>query len=251
MVDRLRAAGCVWAEDEARLLTGESRSPQHLEEMIQRRVQGEPLEQIVGWAEFDGRRVLVAAGVFVPRRRSELLVRAASALLHADAVVVELCCGTGAVAFALARRHPGLAIAAADVDPAAVAVARRNLIGLGEVYEGDLFDALPATLRGRIGLVIANAPYVPTRAIATMPVEARRYEARTALDGGADGLDVQRRLIATMPGWVAPGAHLVIETSGSQAGATAELIERVGWRATVEESDEFDATVVIGARENG
>lgn len=251
LVERLRAAGCVWAEDEARLLIDESRSPEHLEEMVRHRVEGEPLEQIVGWAEFDGRRVLVAPGVFVPRRRSELLVRAASALLRPDAVAVELCCGTGAVAMALAHRHPGLVISAADLDPAAVAVARRNLADLAPVYEGDLFKALPAALRGRIDLVVANAPYVPTDAIATMPAEARLYEASAALDGGPDGLDIQRRLIRSLPGWASPTAHVVIETSRRQADTTAGLIEQIGWRTSVEESDELDATVVVGARRNG
>ena len=107
---------------------------------------------------------------------------------------------------------------AADVDPAAVACARRNL---PPVYQGDLYAALPERLRGRVDLLVVNAPYVPTAAIATMPPEARDHEPRVALDGGADGLDVQRRVAADAPAWLRPGGALLIETGADQAPRTA------------------------------
>jgi release factor glutamine methyltransferase len=239
----LRAAGCVFADDEARLLVDAARSAAELDDLVRRRVAGEPLEHLLGWAEFCGLRIAVAPGVFVPRRRTELLVRLAAALLQPGDVVVELCCGAAAVATALAAAVPGLALHAVDVDPAAVACARRNLVR-GSVYEGDLDAPLPAELRGRV--VVANAPYVPTDKIELMPPEARDHEPRVALDGGADGLDVQRRVIAAAPGRLAPGGSLLIETGERQAPLTAATMVAVGLVARVERSEELDATAVVG-----
>ena len=156
VVATLRAAGCVFADDEARLLVDAARSPAELGVLVQRRVAGEPLEHLLGWAEFCGLRIAVASGVFVPRRRTELLVRLATPLLRPGDVVVELCCGAAAVATALAAAVPGLALHAVDVDPAAVACARRNLVA-GRVYEGDLDVPLPADLRD------ASPSWSPTR----------------------------------------------------------------------------------------
>ncbi len=242
----LRAAGCVFAEDEARLLLSAARTPAELTEMVDRRVAGEPLEYILGWAEFCGLRIAVDPGVFVPRRRTELLVHEAAAVAGPGAVVVDMCCGSGAVAAALAAVLDGADVHAADVDPAAVRCARRNLAVAGHVYEGDLFEPLPAALRGRVDVLVANAPYVPTDAIAMMPPEARLHEARVALDGGSDGLDVQRRVAAAAPLWLAPGGSLLIETSADQAPLTAAAFARHGLTARVASSDELDATVVVG-----
>ena len=95
--------------------------------------------------------------------------------------------------------------------------------------EGDLYDALPADLRGRIDVVAVNAPYVPTDAIATMPPEARDHEPRVALDGGADGLDLHRRVLAEAGPWLAPGGAVVIETSRSQAAGTVAPLHDAGF----------------------
>jgi release factor glutamine methyltransferase len=133
---------------------------------------------------------------------------------------------------------------AADLDPAAVRCARRNLVG--SVYEGDLYAALPAALRGRVDVLVANAPYVPTDAIALMPPEARDHEARAALDGGADGLDVQRRVAAGAPDWLAPGGSLLIETSGRQAPETLAAVARAGLTGRVVVDEELAGTVVVG-----
>ena len=238
----LRAAGCVFAEDEARLLVD---APGDLRALVARRVAGEPLEHLLGWAEFAGRRVAVAPGVFVPRRRTELLVDLAVARVAPGGVVVELCCGVAAVATVLAERVPGLTLHAVDVDPAAVACARRNLVG-GHVHLGDLDAPLPLDLAGRVDVLVANAPYVPTRAIALMPPEAREHEPAVALDGGADGLDVQRRVAAAAPRWLAPGGTLLIETSVGQAPGTANAMIAAGLVAHVERDDDRDATAVVG-----
>jgi release factor glutamine methyltransferase len=250
VVLRLRAAGCVFAEDEARLLTEAAGTPAELADMVDRRVAGLPLEQILGWVEFCGLRLALAPGVFVPRRRTEFLVRCAVPLVPAGGgVVVDLCCGCGALGTALAGRLPGVEVHAADLDPAAVACARRNLARVGgQTYCGDLFAPLPATLRGRVDVVVANVPYVPTEAIALMPPEARDHEPRMALDGGGDGLDVARRVIVAAPDWLTPGGSLLFETSESQAETAAQLLTVAGFVPRIESDDEVGATVAVGTR---
>jgi release factor glutamine methyltransferase len=276
VVARLRAAGCVFAEDEARVLNGAARTREELDAMVARRAAGEPLEQVVGWAEFAGLRVLVDPGVFVPRRRSEFLVSVAVQLAGraggragstGPRMVVDLCCGTGALGLAVAAelsgnelpgsgadgpasasiRLSGVELHAADLDPAAVACARRNVGPAGgHVHAGDLFAALPDSLRGGIGTLICNAPYVPTSEIAFMPAEARDHEALMALDGGADGLAVLRRAAAGAPAWLAPGGVLLVETSERQAPSMAAVLSAAGLAARVHEDDETGATVVTG-----
>ena len=254
LADRLRAAGCVRAEDEARLLAEAARTPAELASLMDRRVGGEPLEQVLGWAEFCGRRFAVDQGVFVPRHRTEWLVRQAAAVAPAGgAVLVDLCCGSGAVgaavAAALAAAGCPVELHAADLDPAAVACARRNLAGTGgRVYQGELFQPLPARLRGRVDLLVANVPYVPTGEIGLLPAEARLHEPRLALDGGPDGLAVLRRLAAGAPRWLAPGGHLLVETGQRQALAATGAVAAGGLVPRLARCEQLDATVVIGTR---
>jgi release factor glutamine methyltransferase len=249
VVLRLRAAGCVFAEDEARLLLQEVRTAAELDALVERRVAGEPLEHVLGWAEFSGLRIAVAAGVFVPRRRTEFLVEQAIALAGPRAVVVDLCCGSGALGVAVATAVDGAELHAADVDPAAVSCARGNVARVGgQACEGDLYEALPPALRGRVDVLLANVPYVPSDAIALMPPEARLHEARVALDGGADGLDVARRVIEAAPAWLAPGGSLLFETSEDQASDAVETVTAAGLRGRVVADDERGATVVVGTR---
>ena len=246
VVRRLRQAGVVFAEEEAALLA-EAVTGTALDALVARRAAGEPLEPLLGWAAFDGLRVPVDPHVFVPRRRTELLAREAAALAGPDSLVLDLCCGTGAVGLAVATRVPGVTVHAADVDPAAVANARRTLAPVGgSVWEGDLFAALPVELRGRFAVIAVNAPYVPTGRIADMPREARDFEPHVALDGGDDGLDVHRRVAAEAGGWLAPGGALLIETGRTQAAWTALLLEQAGLSASVASDDEIDGTVAVG-----
>jgi release factor glutamine methyltransferase len=246
VVRRLRAAGIVFAEEEAALLV-DAAPGDGLDALVARRVAGEPLEPLLGWAAFDGLRVPVDPHVFVPRRRTELLAREGAALASAGSLVLDLCCGTGAVGLSIATRVPGAVVHAADVDPAAVANARRTLAPVGgTVWEGDLFAALPDRLRGGFAVIAVNAPYVPTGRIADMPREARDFEPHAALDGGADGLDVHRRVAAEAAAWLAPGGALLIETGRTQAAWTALLLEQAGLTAAVTSDDEIDGTVAIG-----
>lgn len=255
-VSRLRAAGCVFAEEEAALLLAAASDRAGLERLLQRRVEGFPLEYLLGWAEFCGLRIAVTPGVFVPRRRTEFLVQQALELLPvvSKSVVVDLCCGAGAIAAAIAVARPAVELHAADLDVAAVRCARQNLESFGPdgqpgaaVHQGDLFAALPGDLRGRIDLLVVNAPYVPTEEIVLMPAEARLYEAHAALDGGQDGLETQRRIAAEIRGWLVPGGQFAMETSKRQAGATAGLFTAQGLSVQVRSSAELAATLVIGA----
>jgi len=275
---RLRAAGCVFAEDEARLLVATAGSPEELDAMVERRADGLPLEQVLGWAEFCGLRIAVDPGVFVPRRRTEFLVQQAILLIRGDstppdppgplargdsippdspgplippgtparpqAVIVDLCCGAGAIGAALAAAVDRAEVHAVDIDPVAVRCARRNVPGY--VHQGDLYQPLPTRLRGRIGILAANVPYVPTGEIGFLPPEARAHEPRVALDGGPDGLEVLRRVAAGAPDWLAPGGHLLIETSERQAPLAAAAFAASGLTVQVATSPDLNATVVIG-----
>ncbi|MEP7055240.1 MAG: putative protein N(5)-glutamine methyltransferase [Actinomycetota bacterium] len=251
----LRAAGCVFAEEEAGLMVSAASTPAALADMIDRRASGAPLEHVLGWAQFCGLRLAVDAGVFVPRRRTEFLVGQAAALARLGGprpVVVDLCCGSGAVGAALISTLERIQLYAADVDPAAVRCARRNLTRTTAVVcEGDLYEALPAALRGHVDVLVANVPYVPTDEIALLPTEARLHEPLVALDGGADGLDVARRVIAGARAWLMPGGHLLFETSRAQAPYAAEAVERAGLTARIEVSEELNAAVVIGTSSGG
>jgi release factor glutamine methyltransferase len=248
VVDALRAAGCVFAEDEAALLEGEATGPDELKAMVARRVAGEPLEQVLGWADFAGVRVALEPGVFVPRQRTALMVDEAAQLLDGVTmpVVLDLCCGSGAVGLAVATRVP-CELFAADVEPTAVRCARRNLREVGgQVFEGDLFDALPLSLRGRVDVLTCNVPYVPTEAIASMPPEARDHEPHVTLDGGPDGLDVLRRVADRARDWLAPGGSLLVEVSTAQVPDASAAFRRGGLDPRVVSDDEIGATVLVG-----
>jgi release factor glutamine methyltransferase len=251
----LRAAGCVFAEDEAGLLIEAASSSDDLADMVGQRESGRPLEHILGWVEFCGRRVFVAPAVFVPRRRTELIVREAIDWLDrgfsedGEAVVVDLCCGCGAIGAAIAAARPMGELHAVDIEPRAVECARRNVEPVGgQVYTGDLFDPLPARLRGRIDILLANAPYVPTDAIALMPPEARDHEPTVALDGGTDGLAILRRVIDAAAVWLSPRGSLFVETSESQASSLIDYVTQAGLIGRRADSDELQATVVAVTR---
>lgn len=254
VVAALRAAGCVFAEDEAEILLAAAASGTDLDSMVEARVAGLPLEQIVGWAAFAGLRIAVGPGVFVPRRRTEVLVRLAIELARGvrhtgrTPVVLDLCCGSGALGAAVAAALDRIELHASDIEPAAVACARRNIpLRDGFVYQGDLFEPLPDSLRGRIDVLVANVPYVPTEEIPLLPTEARLYEPVVALDGGSDGLDIARRIAAEARQWLRPGGRMLIETSELQIPAATDVMTAAGLSPHVVTDDDIGATVVIGA----
>jgi release factor glutamine methyltransferase len=275
---RLAAAGCVCAEAEARWLLeealatgsgglaarrGEPLPPaaaQRLERMVARRVAGEPLQYVVGWAPFGPLRLEVGPGVFVPRPETELVAERAArhlaeraarhlaerAARHLDAaggrsapVAVDLCTGSGAIACFLAAEVPGARVLATEIDPGALAWARRNVRGTDqiELLEGDLDGPLPADLAGEVDVLVANVPYVPVGAIPLLPHDVREHEPRLALAGGLDGLDVLRRVVARAPHWLAPGGWLVCEIGDDQADAAAALLAGAGLVETAVQTD--------------
>jgi len=244
----LRAAGSVFPEDEAQLLISAAQTPADLATMLERRADGLPLEHVLGWAEFCGLRIAVDPGVFVPRPHTEFLVGQAVALAPPEAVVVDLCCGAGAIGVAVVASLDRAVLHAVDIDPAAVRCARRNVPANARVYEGDLYEPLPADLRGRVDVLVANAPYVPTDSIQLMPREARDHEPLLALDGGADGLDVVRRVTEAAPLWLAPGASLLIETSERQAEQAVETAAGNGLISRMARPEEMNAAVLIATR---
>lgn len=273
LIETLRSAGCVYAEDEAAILAEAAGSPAQLVRMVEQRVGGIPLEHIVGWAEFDGVRVTVAPGVFVPRQRSVFLVEQALTALAGQAVqrpvILDLCCGCGALGAALARRLAGSApsapsatpatfppamsalppceLYAVDVDAAAVACATGNVAPFGgQVLCGNLFHPLPHSLHGSLDLILANAPYVPRGELEFMPREARLYEPASALAGGADGLELHRSIAAQAGLWLRPGGTLLLECSAQQAAVSAEILAGSGFSTRSARSEELDCTVVTG-----
>jgi release factor glutamine methyltransferase len=248
VVDRLRAAGCVFAEDEAAMIAETARDDAELRAMVDRRIAGLPLEHVLGWASFRGLRIAVDPGVFIPRRRTEFLVAEALRVTAPGAVVLDLGCGSGALGAAIAAEQQ-VSLYAADIELAAVRCARRNLVPWrGTVYQGDLFSALPDELRGRIDVLLANVPYVPTNEIRLLPPEARLYEPHVTLDGGPDGLATLRRVAAAAPEWLAPGGQVFVEMSEHQAPLARAVLAEHGLAAEIVADDDLGATVVYGIK---
>jgi release factor glutamine methyltransferase len=231
---RLAAAGCVSAQAEARWLLEESGGdPEALEAMVARREAGEPLQYVIGWAPFGPLRIRVGPGVFVPRPETEGLADLAARHLRQvppkARVALDLCTGSGAIACFLANAVPGARVVATELDPGALAWARRNCAEHGvELYAGDLDQPLPADLAGRVRVLCANVPYVPSGAIATLPRDVREHEPRRALDGGPDGLEVLRRVAAVAPRWLAPGGALLCEIGEDQGQSVTALLQAAG-----------------------
>jgi release factor glutamine methyltransferase len=228
----LAAAGCVSAAAEASWLLEEAPDPEALRAMVARRAAGEPLQYVIGWAPFGRLRLAVGPGVFVPRPETEGLADRAAIRLRATAaprVAVDLCTGSGAIACFLAAEVPGARVLATELDPGALAWARPNAERYGvELLAGDLDGPLPPELAGRLDVLCANVPYVPSGAIATMPTDVRDHEPRLALDGGPDGLDVLRRLVARAGHWLAPGGRLFCEIGEDQAETATALLTAAG-----------------------
>jgi release factor glutamine methyltransferase len=261
VVDTLRAAGCVFAEDEAELLCSNAEDAAHLAAMVARRAAGEPLELVLGWAEFRGLRIEVEPGVFVPRQRTAYLAELAEGFLAPGDVVVDLCCGAGAIGASLLdtmreRGEGEIELHAADVSDVAVRCARKNLEaaidrGAAFVYQGDLDAPLPARISGRISVLTANVPYVPSAEITLLPAEARDYEPLSALDGGSDGLDILRRVAEAAPRWLKPEGRVLIEISDRQQDPAIAAFRAAGLEPSVHESDDYDTTVLVGRFAHG
>jgi release factor glutamine methyltransferase len=221
------------------------------EALIARRVAGEPLETVLGWVLFGGLRLAVEPGVFVPRRRTELVARMAIDLLPESGTLVDLCCGVGAIAAVVAHGRPDATVIAADFDARAVAVAKRNLEPNGATA---LVSDMDSNVSVPIDVLTACPPYVPSEEIAFMPSEARDFEPRTALDGGADGTDLQAAVFAAAARRLAPGGVVIVETSTTQAETTAHraveagLVPSAAFVNGIAHDEALGAAVVVARR---
>jgi release factor glutamine methyltransferase len=229
---RLTAAGCVAADEEAHELLAAAPGGDTLEQWVRRRERGEPLAWITGTMRFCGRVLHVDPGVYVPRFQSEELARRAASLLPARGRACDQCTGAGAIAAHLAAAAPPATVVGIDIDPRAVACARRNGV---LALVGDL----DPPLRPRsFDLVTAVAPYVPTESLRLLPTDVRRYEPRRALDGGRDGLDLVRRIVASASQLLQPGGWLLTEVGGEQDQALGPTLAAHGFRPAAPWLDE-------------
>jgi len=227
LADRLAAAGFLSAREEAEELEARAGGDNRLlEELVERRLSGEPLAWLVGTAAFCGLRVRVDPGVYVPRPHTDALALRAVERLPAQGTAVDLCTGSGAVAAVLVDRRPAATVIATDVDERAVACARSNGV---DARRGDLFDPLPAALRGRVDVVTAVVPYVPTAALAWLQRDTFAHESALAYDGGPDGTAILRRALEGGRAVLRPGGALLLELGGGQADVLAGDLARFGF----------------------
>jgi release factor glutamine methyltransferase len=236
LADRLAAAGFLSAGEEAEELQARAGGDGRvLEELVERRLAGEPLAWIVGSAAFCGLRVRVDPGVYVPRPHTEGLALRAAERLPAHGTAVDVCTGSGSVAAVLADRRPGATVLATDVDERAIACARSNCV---DARRGDLYAPLPAALQGRVDLVTGVVPYVPTAALASLQRDTFTHESALAYDGGPDGTAILRRALAGSRAVLRPGGALLLELGGDQAGLLAGDLARLGFGDVSELADE-------------
>ncbi len=209
--------------------------------LIQRRLAGEPTQYLVGFREFYGRRFAVDARVLIPRSETELLVEAALRGVKKDEPtrVLDLCTGSGCVAISIAAERPQASVWATDLMPGPIEVAKQNAEALGvdgrvTFFQGDLFAAVPPD--AKFDVIVSNPPYVKSGEIATLQREVR-HEPAAALDGGADGLVLLRRVVTDALPRLKPGGLLALEMGEDQGEAVRALMTRAGYRDVRIEKD--------------
>ena len=205
---------------------------------VERRATGEPLQYVTGEMPFRHIVLKCERGVLIPRPETEVLVDAVLERLEEPGRVLDLCTGTGCIACSVAAERPGTVVIATDIAPAAVALADRNsrVLGLGgyvDVLECDLAAGVVPEFEGTFDVLVNNPPYIPTAVLAEqVPSEVRDFEPALALDGGADGLDVFRRILDIAPAMLRPGGTLAVELFEGALDAAAALVrERDGWES--------------------
>lgn len=241
---QLRQAGCIAAEEEAgELVRAAGGDAERLRELVLRRCSGVPLAWLVGAVRFCGETVLVQPGVFVPRPQSERLALEAVARLPERGLAVDLCTGAGAIAVVLARRRPLARVVASELDPLAAACAKSNGV---EVFEGDMTASLPRGLRGRVDVVTAVVPYVPTGELRLLPRDVLAFEPRRALDGGEAGTVFLTRAVREAAVLLRPGGSLLLELGGDEGDLLRPVLADYGYSdAELLVDEEGDARTLI------
>ena len=249
VLEALAAGGSVEPGVEAdALLEAANDGAGPIDRLVARRLDGEPLPWITGWVRFCDARVLVDPGVFVPRPQTEGLARRAVALLPAHGIAVDLCTGSGAIAVVLRSEHPAATVIATDVDPVAVACARRNGV---EAFPGDLDEPLPSELRGRVDVMTAVVPYVPTEELRLLPRDVLAHEPARALDGGPGGTAVLERAARAAARWLRPGGTVLLELGGDQADEVSATMAGAGFTAIRVHRDDESRDRAIEASSRG
>jgi release factor glutamine methyltransferase len=226
-IHALAEAGFVAPDAEAdALFAASSEGIGPLEDLLARRLSGEPLAWITGWVDFCGVRVHVAPGVFVPRPHTQAMARRAVTLLPPNGVAVDICTGSGAVAVVLGSTHPSATVVATDIDPIAVACARRNGV---DALEGDLDEPLSPSMHGRVDVMTAVVPYVPTEELPFLPRDVVANEPAHALDGGPGGTSMLLRVAEAAPRWLRPGGSVLLELGGDQFDEGATALAEIGF----------------------
>jgi len=246
----LSSAGFIAADEEAdELLAAAGGDTTHLARLVERRLTGEPLAWITGRLRFCGVDVRVDPGVYVPRWHSEQLARRAAGRLPDEGVAIDLCTGSGAIARVLMRARPRARVVATDVDERAVACATANGV---EAHHGDLFEPLPPLLEGRVDVVVAVVPYVPTRELPMLQRDTFTFETALSYDGGPDGTTILRRVVVDSPRFVRPGGALLLELGGDQADVLGDDLARLGYIDVAvirdEEGDVRGIEATLGSR---
>lgn len=223
--------------------------------MVARRRNREPVAYLRGEREFFGHAFRVDARVLIPRPDTETLVEVALTRTRTRDLfgrMADLCTGSGNVAIAFARVRPTWRVYASDISADAVALASENAVRLGAAWNlsfvvGDLFAPLEG--KGTFDLITANPPYIPSEEIDILADDIRRHEPRLALDGGTDGLDVVRRLVAEAPAYLVEGGVLAMEIGADQGSSVRKLMQASGWtRVQVKQDLARRDRVVSGVR---
>lgn len=209
--------------------------------LLKERCSGTPIQYVLGEAYFCGLRLFVDSRVLIPRPETEELVELAKELAgeilekrgSQDAAerplrVLDLCTGSGAIACAMAAAFPGAEISASDISEDALALASRNFAAFPNIraLRSDLFDGFPPE---SFDLVLSNPPYIPSETVEALEASVKDCEPRLALDGGEDGLWIVRRILAEAPGFMAPGAPLLMEIGDDQGEAARLEAEKAGF----------------------
>ena len=233
---RLAASGFLAPGDEAaELVAAAGDDGSRLEALVQRRLTGEPLAWITGATTFCGIRVLVDAGVYVPRPHTEPLAMRAVELLPEHGVAVDACTGSGAIAVVLSNRRPAAHVVATDIDQRCVDCARRNGV---DAFKGDLLASLPRALEGEVDVLTAVVPYVPTAELPFLQRDTFTFESTLAYDGGRDGGRLLRRVVRSSACLVRPGGVLLLELGGRQSALISGALEAAGYDDVHELTDD-------------